>query len=258
MKKIRHNVFETNSSSTHSLSINDDSILLDTIIPDEYGIVTINGGEFGWEWEKFNDAYTKASYALTGVLYVEDRETALSTLHDVIREHTLAEVVELVLDTTKENYDVYIDHQSVEDGEMNNLLFDKTRLHNFIFNKNSWLFLGNDNSSAPNKFYDTKEKVYKYKLVFDDYPISTWEFVEYPSFEKIRDVITNMNIRFRKRGNTNTYYAEERASSWSSTETYYEFSNLKSKLTDTKIEFRTSYDNKKNKSLFIKYSIKEI
>lgn len=36
MKKIRKGVFETNSSSCYSLSINDTDILLDYLVPDEY------------------------------------------------------------------------------------------------------------------------------------------------------------------------------------------------------------------------------
>ena len=169
MKKIRTGVWETNSSSCHSLSINDTNILLDYLIPDEYGEVTIEPGKFGWEWEKFNDAATKASYCLTGIQYVKDEEVALSNLREVIQEHTLCNQVNLIIpngDYESKSYG-YIDHQSIDEGQMDDLLFDKTKLHNFIFNKKSWLFLGNDNSSAPNKFYDTEKLNY-----------ITWEFGE--------------------------------------------------------------------------------
>lgn len=196
MKKIRTGVFETNSSSCHSLSINDTDILLDYLIPNEYGEVTIEPGEFGWQWEKFNDAATKASYCLTGTQYVKDEELALSNLKEVIQEHTLCNQVNLIIpneDYESKNYG-HIDHQSTD--KMDDLLFDKTKLHNFIFNKKSWLFLGNDNSSAPNKFYDTEKLNYKYKLVINKYPDITWEFVDKPSLEEIEEALKNMSETF--------------------------------------------------------------
>lgn len=200
MKKIRTGVFETNSSSCHSLSIDDTDILLDYLIPNEYGEVTIEPGEFGWQWEKFNDAATKASYCLTGTQYVfhKDEKLALSNLREVIQEHTLCNQVNLIIpnDDYKSKSYGYIDHQSAEDGEMDDLLFDKTKLHNFIFNKKSWLFLGNDNSSPPNKFYDTEKLDYKYKLVINRYPDITWEFVDKPSKEEIEEALKDMSDIF--------------------------------------------------------------
>lgn len=63
MKNIRNKVFETNSSSTHSISISANSKgLYDTIVP-ENKVITLSGGKFGWEWSKFNDLLTKADYA---------------------------------------------------------------------------------------------------------------------------------------------------------------------------------------------------
>jgi hypothetical protein len=45
---IRHGVFETNSSSCHSISISEDSGgLLDVIYPNNDGIIELEGGEFG-------------------------------------------------------------------------------------------------------------------------------------------------------------------------------------------------------------------
>lgn len=79
MRKIRKGVFETNSSSSHSICIDDKTFILDTLIPDADGVITIKAGQFGWEWKKYNDAKAKASYCLTGTLYVEDRQIALDS-----------------------------------------------------------------------------------------------------------------------------------------------------------------------------------
>ena len=56
MKIIRKNVFETNSSSTHSISI---SKLNDYILPKE---INFTFGEFGWEFSKYTSSFDKASY----------------------------------------------------------------------------------------------------------------------------------------------------------------------------------------------------
>jgi len=68
--QTRQAVFETNSSSTHSLSISSSSTdLLDTLPLNEQGEVVLNGGQFGWEVEDYSDAGTKASYA---AIYVSE------------------------------------------------------------------------------------------------------------------------------------------------------------------------------------------
>ncbi len=135
MKKlIREGVFETNSSSAHSISLGKDTgkaFVLDTIYPDSNGNITIYGGEFGWEFDRHHDARTKASYALTSGV-------SLDLLRDIIMEQTGAKSVSFWPG------DGYVDHESV--GVCPN---DLESLREFIFNKNSWLFTGNDNSTEP-------------------------------------------------------------------------------------------------------------
>lgn len=257
MKKIRVGVYETNSSSCHSLTIESTSFLMDTILPDEEGVVTLTPGEFGWQWEKFNDALTKASYCLTGVQYVNEKEEALSNLKEVIQAHTLCNEVNLV--ENSDDYDAvnygYIDHQSRENGELEALLFDKEKLHNFIFNKNSWLFLGNDNNYPPNKFYDVSNQRYCWKLTFPDYPsITEWEFINYPSDEEILKAIEEMDLRFEKRGGK--FKPKEGCSNWSSNADYYECSYKDSEVSDETISFFSDKDD--NATLLVKYQLVEI
>jgi hypothetical protein len=263
MKKIRKGVHETNSSSCHSLTIESTTSLMDTIIPDGEGVVTIKPGDYGWQWERFNNAYTKASYCLTGVQYVSDKEGALTNLKEVIQKHTLCEKINLIdghenthailQDYDDEDYG-YIDHQSTEDGEMNNLLFDKEKLHNFIFNKNSWLFLGNDNSSPPNKFYDTDGLKYSWKLTFPEYPsITEWEFINYPDDEEILEAISDMGLRFERKGSK--YKVKERPHSWSTSSEYFQYSH-NSKVDDKTISFFSDKNDKV--SLLVNYQLVEI
>jgi hypothetical protein len=190
MKKlIRRGVFETNSSSSHSVSIGmdqDKEFVLDTIYPNQNGTITIHGDEFGWEWFKHNDAITKASYAAQQFRYDEN---SLETLKEVIIEQTGAEQVEFVgLD------DGYVDHDS-----QGILTSSKHWLKDFIFNKNSWLFGGNDNSYPDPTFYDVPEikdgkiiePTYKYELVIDGLNTTT-KFRKNPTNEELSNAIDSL------------------------------------------------------------------
>ncbi len=64
MQQIRKSVFETNSSSTHSISI-DSHGDIELITPDDDGYIYIDIGQFGWEEETHHDFATKASYLAT-------------------------------------------------------------------------------------------------------------------------------------------------------------------------------------------------
>ena len=61
MIKVRQGVFETNSSSTHSICI---AQTTDYIIPDK---VSFSVGEFGWEVDKLSSLSEKASYLYTAI-----------------------------------------------------------------------------------------------------------------------------------------------------------------------------------------------
>jgi hypothetical protein len=137
MIKIRHAVFETNSSSTHSISIQSfkpiDGIL-DTIYPDSNGNITLFGGEFGWEEETYNDALTKANYCAVDA---EGDNKKLEMLSKLIKQHTGAKEVIYELKNS------YIDHQS--QGTSYKAFSDLESLRAFIFNPNSILQTDNDN-----------------------------------------------------------------------------------------------------------------
>ena len=195
---IRHGVFETNSSSCHSVSVADETkqFVLDTIYPDQNGEILLTGGEFGWEWFKHNDAITKANYAAQSF---NGNENHMEMLIDVIKEQTGAE--EVLFDTEKG----YIDHDSYGTCPTN-----REELKNFIFNKNSWLFGGNDNSSADPMFYIVPEykdgkmiqPVFKYELSVEGYDKTT-KFLEMPTEEEISDALYSLlqGVRLYDNGN---------------------------------------------------------
>ena len=147
MRKVRQSVFETNSSSTHSLSIASfrKGDLMDTIPLDDFGNVSLNGGEFGWKVEDYTDALTKANYT---AIYIEQwvpspeiKEQFKKVFVDIIKEQTGCNEVVF---NFNENYS-YIDHQSVEGGELDYLFESAETLREFIFNPRSVLHTDNDN-----------------------------------------------------------------------------------------------------------------
>jgi hypothetical protein len=165
---IRKDLPETNSSSSHSIVINTkevnsitpDSLLWDLKM-DEDGFIHIpsTNSTFGREYEKFNSVLKKIQYAC-GLIRGENYEK-LSLLQEILVEFTgcrgvkfdwLEEYYKALQETSIEEinefglyyceYGPNVDHQSLD------LEYDvwenKEVLKNFIFNSNSWLYLGDD------------------------------------------------------------------------------------------------------------------
>jgi len=80
MKRIiRQGIFETNTSSSHSVTIKNWEKRLEFVkhnlpSPDDiWNKISMDFGEFGWEVEDYTDAYTKLQYALTMAITSESR-----------------------------------------------------------------------------------------------------------------------------------------------------------------------------------------
>lgn len=144
MQKIRKNVFETNSSSTHSISFDENSFI-PTELPVYDGQVTIYTGEFGWEVESYTDPATKASYAL---VHAQNHPELLDMLREAI-QWGVGDGVEVIFDLDEDNTDPwstvngYIDHQS--HGVCDDAFASKETLYRFIFDPNTVLYTDNDN-----------------------------------------------------------------------------------------------------------------
>lgn len=187
-KLIRHNVFETNSSSSHSVSIADQTkeFILETIYPDDEGTIYVNGDEYGWGFFKHNDAITKLSYAAQ---QFNGDHLKLEMLTQLVKEQTGADNIVYRLD------DGYIDHQSTD--ILNDLTAEELR--GFIFNRNSWLFGGNDNSRPSPEFYivptydkdGVKPPHFKYCLKIEGLR-ETLRYLDYPSVDDINDSLESL------------------------------------------------------------------
>lgn len=222
MKQIRQNVFETNSSSSHSISIAGKSkeFMVDlSMVPDEQGVILIEGDGFGWEWDKYNDAFTKARYCFFDAGKDKDG-TRYKMLMDVIKEQTGA----IAVVVGKEGEYGGIDHQSK--GTSAIAFKSKATLRNFIFNKNSWLFTGNDNETMSPDFKDVPlykdgkeiKVVHQYSLTLDGClhkrPI---KFKKKPTYDQLLKAFYNLI------GYANWTNGKFNFSSWSSTEEHFEF-----------------------------------
>ena len=157
--KIRKSLFETNSSSTHSITIQERGDF--TSIKHD-GLITLSGGEFGWEWERYTDPMIKANYCAVYAKQYGNQENE-EMLKEGMERQTGAQVeISAQHEEYEKPYYSYIDHQS--DSVALKVFESADSLKNFIFGLNSVLFTGNDNSSHPPNFYDEPNTKYKGEL----------------------------------------------------------------------------------------------
>lgn len=146
MKKIRQGMFETNSSSVHSIVISMGDCT-DKLSPVD-GRVEIVTGEFEWEVRTFRSPAVKASYCLTYAKAVGDIGKE-QMLREVVQEHTGAQQVHFVRSGRPGDYGEWghIDHQSMppEHDVCGEAFASKKTLRQFIFNPESTLHTDNDN-----------------------------------------------------------------------------------------------------------------
>src|SRR3990167_2587001 len=137
MRVIRNGLFETNSSSSHSVHILKGEYAPLTLPVTEDGFCFVYPGEFGWEIVDYRDAPTKASYCLTYAKgWAEEEDRLLSMLESVIKETTMCKKVVWVPERDTHSPWGYIDHQS-DHGEGNacgEAFESLDNLRDFIFN----------------------------------------------------------------------------------------------------------------------------
>ena len=140
----RKSMWETNSSSTHSIVITPqkEGKTLDDLCV-ENGVCSIFPGEFGWGIEEYDDAQTKASYCFTWAKEYGNN-THLEMLCSVIKKQTGADKVEFIPMSTDKYYKWgYIDHQS--NHVCGDVFESDDKLRDFIFSHFSILRIDNDN-----------------------------------------------------------------------------------------------------------------
>ena len=157
MLNKRTNVFETNSSSVHTLTIGN---TINDLIVDKDGYVHVTLPYYGTNYEVYNNAYDKLCYAILTVCYtrgiyitfydedptpesMEDWNECLADLKDTFEYQSIEECV--VTEINRQNRVCYgikihpsdcgIDHQSADYSSLDHLLEENNieNIHEFIF-----------------------------------------------------------------------------------------------------------------------------
>lgn len=135
MKNIRRSVFETNSSSMHSLSIIGSSRLTPKNFP---SIVNVEYGEFGWGYDRLSTPVEKLSYLITE--YSKDKPM-IKKIVKVFEDYTGSKVI--VEDNGEGYYSKgYIDHQS--SGMISELIENGLSICDLLFDEKYAIIIDND------------------------------------------------------------------------------------------------------------------
>ena len=128
--QTRYGIYETNSSSMHSLSFDNSAVT--TEINNEEKRIVLGTGEYGWGYEELTEPLEKMDYL------------AIETEHSEIKKHLLEAAIEEVYPNAVIDFDYsgYIDHQSY--GEIWNELDTVDDVYKCIFGK-SVINIDNDN-----------------------------------------------------------------------------------------------------------------
>lgn len=167
-RQIRRNVFETNSSSMHSLTVKKGTMENSNLLIDDTNNKVVSGfGEYGWEIENYTSQSDKLRYILTmcacteGKILVSPDEfydtEGFKLISEAIANHCCCDGVEIAegsmkTDHWKDNYyldfDGYIDHQSYEDYASVAEFLSKNNIgsvEEFVFSNGIIVHTDNDN-----------------------------------------------------------------------------------------------------------------
>lgn len=166
-RQIRNSVFETNSSSTHSIAISKKPVVIGKYI--HFGI-----GEFGWE----NDCVNTEDYLYTAILEQDDRDILLDKLKEILDKYSIEYEFDKPLwhkssvgDGVWLGYG-YIDHSYELREFLDTILSNEDLLMRYLFG-NSNVYTGNDNQDPdPSGCNIANEEYYDWgsnKMVINPY-----------------------------------------------------------------------------------------
>lgn len=170
MKQIRKNVFETNSSSTHSIAIPKKC--------NQPSYVSFNIDEFGWGWTEADvaDYFYTAIYETSETK--EEADEKIARLKNILESNNIeyhfgdVDCHEWTSDYNGHTYlsldNGYIDHGFELKDFVEELLNDEYKLLRFL--NGGLVFTGNDNSDTEQRCFINRDEEY-----LDDYDWSTKE-----------------------------------------------------------------------------------
>lgn len=151
MKKIRQGVFETNSSSTHTICI------AKKINPELPERIHFNFGEYGWENGVLKTKQQKANYLYTGLIFLDrknDAENIFKTLNSKGIKVTAQQPLDTKLRTDNpllafeyisDDKNGYIDHGDNLVEFLDAVCTKEDELMSYLFSELSHVITGNDN-----------------------------------------------------------------------------------------------------------------
>ena len=155
MKQIRKNLFETNSSSTHVITIaNNNEDDFKNNLPET---IKFYVGGYGWEFERYDDMQSRANYLFTGIL-VNGLGECMDKIKNILNKWNVEAIFPELVKVKYEYSDgfyyalkdepnkyFYIDHSSELEDFIKELCDDETLLMNYLFSPESFIATGNDN-----------------------------------------------------------------------------------------------------------------
>ena len=137
-RKIRKNVFETNSSSVHSVAVSKDGIEPSKFKLNENNEIEIDFGEFGKDERLYTSQYDKLSYLITCLYYLSGFEIEdiydkyeFKIIENAICSYTGANRLKILGKNTPS-----IDHQSQPYSSIDIInAYNEDEIINFVFNK---------------------------------------------------------------------------------------------------------------------------
>ena len=160
MIQVRKGVFETNSSSTHSICISREHVE-----PSDFIYFCL--GNFGWD----NDEVSAKDYLYTAIMTMDNWEEELDKLKSILDEYGVNYEFEEP-ELRYYNYGHGVEGYYLENGSIvhccevlpfvENVLNDEDLLMRLLFG-NSFVYTGNDNCCENNpKCYAAKETIWEY------------------------------------------------------------------------------------------------
>lgn len=135
--QIRKGVFETNSSSVHSIVIYKNATNL--TIP---STLSFTLGEYGWEINVLTTPYEKAQYLYTALYCTNPEAKYIDFIRNTLAEKNCTAEFDS-LENVKDWY--YIDHSEGLPGFINTVMSSKDALLSYLFDDKSVVYTYNDN-----------------------------------------------------------------------------------------------------------------
>lgn len=151
---IRKGVFETNSSSIHSIVIGNDG---EDIFADLPKTLHFGQGDFGWDPDTYSDTESKAAYLWQAIVYNSDsveeankyKAKIIKTLSRLSVKASFDKIETKTWDGKNycdfEHDNGYIDHSNELKEFIKAVMNDDAILMNYLFSNESSIATGNDN-----------------------------------------------------------------------------------------------------------------